>query len=103
MARKNIKMRAYFQEFKSKNSAFTSSISQCGKQGLACSPRDHFTTSVTVIKWYKREQKTCAVFRLAGVSIILVKMEQGNKWIERKEEKGEKRRNSIFKIKNKKI
>ena len=66
-------------------------VSQQGKQGLACSLSDHFTSLVTVITWYKQEQKTCAVIRLPGVSIILNKMEQGNKWIERKEEKwGEK-------------
>ena len=45
----------------------------------------------------------CTVIRLTGVSIILIKMEQGNKWIERKEEKGEKGRNSICKTKNKEI
>ena len=67
--------------------AITSSVSQRGKKGFACSPRDHFTSPVTVITWYKQEQKTCTVIRLPGVSIILIKMEQGNKWIERKEEK----------------
>ena len=72
--------------------AITSSVSQRGKkQGPACLPSDHFTSPVTVITWYKQEQEMCAVIRLPGVSIILIKMEQGNKWIERKEEKWRKR------------
>ena len=71
--------------------AITSWVSQCGKQGLACSLSDHFTSPVTVITWCKQEQKMCTEVRLPGVSIILIKMEQGNKWIERKEEKWRKR------------
>ena len=78
-----------------------SSVSQRGKQGLACSTSNHFTNLVTVITWYEQEQKKlCAVIRLLGVSIILIKMEQGNKWIERNKEKG---RNGIYKTKNKEI
>ena len=71
--------------------AITSSVSQRGKQVLACSLSDHFTSPATVITWYKQEQKTRAVIRLPGVSIMLIKMKQGNKWIERKEEKWRKR------------
>ena len=41
----------YFQEFEYKNPAITSSISQRGKQGLACLPSDYFTSLVTVIKY----------------------------------------------------
>ena len=29
---------------------------------------------MTLIKWYKQEQKTCAVIRLPEVSIILIKI-----------------------------
>ena len=71
-------------------------VSQRGKQGLACSPSDHFTTPVRVITWYKQEQKMCTVIRLPGVSIILIKMEQGNKWIERKEEKWRKKVETLY-------
>ena len=52
----------YFQGYKCESSNHTSSVSQRGKkQGLACLPSDHFTSLVTVITWYKQEQKTCTV------------------------------------------
>ena len=45
-------MRAYqyFQGFKCKNPAITSSVSQLGKQGLAFSLRDHLTSPVIAVK-----------------------------------------------------
>ena len=76
--------------------AITSLVNQCGKQGLTCSLSNNFTSLVTVITWYKQEQKMCTVIRLPGVSIILIKMEQGNKWIERKEEKWRKKVETLY-------
>ena len=34
-----------FQEFKCKNPVTTLPVSPCGKQGLSCSPNDHFIGS----------------------------------------------------------
>ena len=63
--------------FKKKGYSTTSPLSQHGKQGLSWPPSNYFTGPVAV-KWYKQEQRTCIVIRLARVAIRLRRNKETN-------------------------